>query len=69
MQFIFWHNDAGCIRKNDLVVFFRHDGFDTVTGGLHFWRYNSQLLSHQRIQQGAFARIGPSEYVYKTSLH
>ena len=37
--------------------------------GLNFWRYNSQLLLHQGIEEGAFAGIGLSKNVYKTYMH
>ncbi len=68
MQLVFGFDDTRCIGKDDLVICRGENAFDTMPGGLHLGGNDGQLLAQQGIQQGAFARIGLSEYIYKTDL-
>jgi len=69
LQFVLGFNDAGGIRKDDLVLRFGSNAFDAVAGSLHLGGNNSQLFAHQSVEQGAFARVGASEYANKTRFH
>ena len=60
MEPVLWINDTGSIGKDDLVGIRSQNTFDTMAGGLHFGRYNCQLLPHKGIEKGALANaLGP----------
>ncbi len=69
VQGIFWINDPRRIRENQLKIIFCQNAFDPVAGRLDLGGYNGQFLPHQKIQQRAFACVGPTKEIDESGSH
>ena len=62
-------DDSGGVAEDDLCVFSVYDPENSVPCGLCFARNDAEFLAEHGVHQGAFAHIGPAEYVYESAFH
>src|ERR1700758_511130 len=65
---IFWFVDAGRIDEDDLSVVAIQNSLNAITGGLRLGRNDSDLASHQSIDERRLAGVGTADDCYEAGF-